>query len=138
MSQTRRADHEEALVKAFFIAKKQERWLGLLANPKRRRDILECLPSLSDLDSRHTLEVPPPQTSRQIVEMLRERGAGPDAYLISESSALDMQTLPLAEAVGALVGMGMATLVSCIPGQLGYFEGEHRLRLILERRAATR
>lgn len=31
--------HEEALIRAFFLPGRQERYLELLAKPKRRRDI---------------------------------------------------------------------------------------------------
>jgi len=40
----------------------------------------------------------------------------------------------LAEAVEKVLGMGMGTFISCIPGKLAYFEGEdENERLLLER-----
>jgi hypothetical protein len=43
--------------------------------------------------------------------------------------------MALAEALEAVVGGGFGTLISCIPGRLGYFEGElPRDRKLLEGR----
>ena len=36
-------EHEAAFVRAFIIARKQERFAELLAKPKRRRDVLRTL-----------------------------------------------------------------------------------------------
>jgi len=36
-------EHEAAFVRAFIIARKQERLAELLAKPKRRRDVLRTL-----------------------------------------------------------------------------------------------
>ena len=56
--------------------------------------------------------------------MLRSRGAGDSCYLVSEDPALDAQRLSLSEALNRIVGKGMGTLLSCVPGKLAYFEGE--------------
>ena len=59
------------------------------------------------------------------------------ATLFRKSAALDARTLPLKEALGLIIGVSTGTLVSCIPGRLGYFEGEDGgERFILERGAA--
>jgi hypothetical protein len=72
-----------------------------------------------------------------ILEMLQQRGAPEHCYVVSESDGLDARTLPLKEALGLIIGISTGTLVSCIPGRLGYFEGEDRgERFILEREAA--
>ena len=137
MSPSGGSEHEQAMVKAFIVARKQQRWLDFLAKPKRRNDILSTLPHLHDLDERFLLRVPAPQSTSVILEMLQERGAPEQCYVVSESAELDARTLPLREALGLIVGMSMGTLVSCIPGRLGYFEGEDPgARFILERRAA--
>jgi len=44
------------------------------------------------------------------------------------------QTTRVAAALDAIVGAGFGTLVSCVPGRLGYFEGEGQgKRYLLER-----
>src|SRR6266550_7663490 len=45
-------------------------------------------------------------------------------WLVSERSDWDGRQMPLAEALEAVVGTGFGTIISCIPGRLGYFEGE--------------
>ena len=138
ITEGRQAGHEDALVRAFIRPEKQERWLELLANPKRRGDILNSLPHLADLDERFAAPVPSgQQTTAAILGLLRSLGAPADCYLVSESRDLDARTLSLDEALGAIIGMGMGTLVSCIPGRLAYFEGEREgERYLLERRDA--
>jgi hypothetical protein len=136
MSQSSGPEHEQALVNAFIIAKKEQRWLDLLANPKRRKDILRTLSHLNDLDERFLLRVPAPQSTSVILQMLQDRGAPEQCYVVSDSMSLDARTLPLREALELIVAREPGTLVSCIPGRLGYFEGEDRgRRLLLERGA---
>jgi hypothetical protein len=124
------------MVNAFIVTRKQRRWLEFLARPKRRKDILRTLPHLNDLDERFLLRVPAPQSTSLILEMLQQRGAPEQCYVVSDSGELDTRTLPLDEALGLIVAMSPGTLVSCIPGRLGYFEGEDPgARFILERGA---
>jgi hypothetical protein len=55
-------------------------------------------------------------------------------YVLSEDGALDGKELLLADALGQILGRGMGTFLSCIPGKLAYFEDEDG-RWILERRS---
>ncbi|MGB2718034.1 MAG: hypothetical protein WBC51_27855 [Vicinamibacterales bacterium] len=109
------------MVKAFIATRKQQRWLDLLAKPKRHS----------------LLRVPALQSASMILEMLQQRGAPAQCYVVSESDRLDGRTLPLKEALGLIIGVSPGTLVSCIRGRLAYFEGEDSgARFILERGAA--
>jgi len=45
---------------------------------------------------------------------------------------MDGREFPLIDALKRIVGYGMGTIVSCIPGKLGYFEDEDG-RCILEK-----
>ena len=96
-------EHEQAMVKAFIVTQKQQRWLDLLAKPKRRNDILRTLPHLKDLDERFLLRVPVPQSASVILKMLQHRGAPEQCYVVSESAGLDARTLPLKEALESRV-----------------------------------
>lgn len=138
MNQTAQREHEEPLVRAFVVRPKQERMIELLAKPKRRRDIVMTLAHFRDLDPRFAVPVPDAQqSSAELLRLLRARGAPADRYIVSEKRDLDGQTMPLDAALDAVVGRGMGTLLSCIPGRLGYFEGEGSgKRYVLERRAA--
>ena len=71
-------------------------------------------------------------TAESIERLLRKAGAKDHCWLVSENSDLDGNSLPLREALDRVVGQGFATVISCLPGRLGYYEGEGpRNRLIL-------
>jgi hypothetical protein len=58
---------------------------------------------------------------KQLVNM----GAPKMCYVLSTDSNIDRQTLPLSRVLQSIVGGGNhGTLLSCVPGRLGYFEGE--------------
>lgn len=129
-------DHEAAFVRAFVIPAKRERLLELLPNPKRRPSILGTLHHFRDLDPRFANLIPPPKQFPEDVEnLLLKLGAPSECYLLSDSKHLDARTMPLASALEEVVGAGGGTLLSCIPGRRGYFEGEGRgERWLLHRR----
>ena len=56
--------------------------------------------------------------------ILRGLGAPDTCYLISEDTKFDGKEMELLAALKQIVGYGMGTVISCIPGRLGYFEGE--------------
>jgi len=58
------------------------------------------------------------------VALLRSKGAGATVHVISEDSTIDGKQLDLEEAISRVTGGGMGTILSCIPGKLGYFEDE--------------
>jgi hypothetical protein len=130
-------DHEAAFIRAFVVAAKQERFRELLAKPKRRRDVLRTLYHFKDMDPRFMVKVPAAeQTAIGLESLLRARGAPDFCYVISSDEKLDGKTVPLRDAISRITGrVGHGTLLSCVPGQLGYFEGEERgERYLLERR----
>jgi hypothetical protein len=90
---------------------------------------------MRDLDARFARAVPPAeQAPTSLARLLRARGAPDECVLFSEDGALDGRALRLDEALGAVVGRGMGTFVSCIPGRLAYFEAEGPgQRYVLER-----
>ncbi|HEX9097159.1 MAG TPA: hypothetical protein VF990_13800 [Candidatus Dormibacteraeota bacterium] len=76
------------------------------------------------------------QTASTVARLLRVKGAPAVCWLVSERSDWDGRQMPLANALDAVVGAGFGTVISCIPGRLGYFEGESpENRHLLERRA---
>ena len=133
---TTNIDHEVAFVRAFIVAAKQERLVELLAKPKRRRDVLRTLYHFRDLDRRFMTKVPPAeQTASGIETLLRARGASELCHAISTDESLDGKTVSLRDAITRITGrVGHGTLLSCLPGHLGYFEGEESgERYVLER-----
>ena len=129
-------DHETALVNAFVLRERRARVIELLRNPRRRIKVLNQLYHFRDLDPRFLVSVPPVrQHAEAIATLLAERGAPAECHLISTNPKLDGRNLPLGVALAQIVGVGDGTLISCVPGRLGYFEGEDE-RFILARAAA--
>lgn len=128
---------EEAMIRAFIVPSKRDRTVELLSNPKQRRKFTASLAHFGDLDPRWVVPIPPSQHfPAQLEQLLRARGAGDSCYVISEAAEFDGKRLPLADALKTIVGYGMGALISCIPGELGVFEGEGPSdRYILARRA---
>ena len=126
-------NHEEVLVKAFIPRHRQQRFLEIIAKPKKRAKLLKELYHFDDLNPECMVAIPPnEQHPSAIFRLLTAKGAGPKCYVMSSNSRLDGKEVELAIALEP-VGNQEATLISCIPGKLGYFEDEDG-RCILERR----
>lgn len=118
-------EHSSALIRAFIAPERSERYLGLLASLSGREKVRRSLAHLRDLDPRFSRMVPTgEQTPAAILALLRAKGAPPDCVLLAEDAALDGRRMPLAEALGAVIGRGMGAFVSCSPGRLAFYEGE--------------
>ena len=128
--------HEQELVESFVQRARRERVRLGLASPKKRRKfgdefahhgtyILapECLRSIK----------PRQQNPDSICAILHALVAPDTCYLISEDTNLDGKEIKLLAALKQVVGYGMGTVISCLPGRLGYFEGELRERYILQK-----
>ncbi len=129
-------DRAADLVATFVIRDRRGRYLKLLATAHGREKLRKDLAHFADLDLRLATPIQGAHGASAIAEMLRAKGAAQSCYSLSESSQLDNRELPIADALEAIVGRGMGTFLSCIPGRLAYFEGEERgERYILERDA---
>jgi hypothetical protein len=117
---------EEATIRAFIQKSKQERCIQFLANPKRRHKFTSELAHFKWLDDRFAHPIPPPSahTAQEIASLLRGKGAGRTVHVISEDSDIDGRELDLDEALRHIWGRQIGTILSCIPGKLGYFEDE--------------
>ena len=119
-------DHETLLIKAFIIPKKRRRFLEFLSNLNKRDIILSKLHHFSDLDERYSFKIPANQQfAPQILSLLQEKGAPEECYVIGSFEELDGQVLKLKEVLDMVVGENCGVLISCIPGKLGYYEGEN-------------
>jgi hypothetical protein len=126
--------HEEAVVKSFIEPSRQERFLGFLAAPKKRRKFTDELAHRRDrfLNSKFLKSIPPSQTNpTSLYALLKQLGAPDICWVISEGD-LDGQEVELITALREIVGCGMGTIISCVPGRLAYFESEDE-RYILQR-----
>jgi hypothetical protein len=126
-------NHEEAAIKALIVPNRQERYLGFLSNPKRRRNFTSELAHFKALDPKYLLLISPNQRNpSSVAKLLVSMGAGPKCWVISEWDKLDAREMDLDTALQETIGMGMGTIISCIPGRLAYFEDEDA-RFILKR-----
>ena len=126
--------HEEALVKAFVEPSRQERFLTFLTHPKKRRKFTDEFAHRRDrfLQPKFFRSIPPSQQNPSAwFSILRSLGAPDNCWVISEGD-LDGREVGLLAALKEVVGYGMGTLISCIPGRLAYFESEDE-RYILQK-----
>lgn len=128
-------EHEQAFVRAFIVADKQERYLTKLASSRRRRDITQRLYHNLDYDPRYVAQVPArEQTAQDILALLRKLGAPESCHAIAADIELDGKDLPLEKALERVVGVVDGAILSCVPGVLAYYESEDlKGRYILSR-----
>lgn len=118
---------EELIVKSFFEKNVQERVLHELFTPKKRDHALNwlCHEYQRMLKGKYMTEIPPPNSDPDdIYELLMKNGAEKMCYSLSYSEKVDGKELPLQEALEHAVGFGFPSIISCIPGELAYFEAE--------------
>ena len=127
--------HERELVRAFFLPQRKERYLEMLLKPRKRASLTEQLGHFKHLDYRYAVPIRSNQQHpKEILTLLKAKHAPDLCWAISEDSELDGKEHPLSEALKSVVGYGMGTFLSCLPGRLAYFEDEDQ-RWILERKA---
>jgi hypothetical protein len=125
--------HERQLVLSFIILARQSRYLELLPNPKRRKDITSTLCHFKHVDMRYAKQTPSSHRLAQgVLQLLKSKGASDRCYALSEDAELDGKETSLADGLELIVGRGIGTLLSCIPRKLAYFEDEDN-RWLLER-----
>jgi|ERR1700674_270745 len=128
--------HEQAFVGSFVQRTRRERALLCLADPKKRSKFVqefahrgtyillpECLKAIQ----------PNQRRPDSVYAILRSLGAPDTCHLISEDRNFDGKEMELLAALKQTVGRGMGTVISCLAGQLGYFEGELKERYILQK-----
>jgi hypothetical protein len=125
--------HEEALIRAFILPNRVERYLECLKNPKKRTKFHQELHHFKALNPKYLVPILPRlQHADSIEELLKAKGAAQTCWMICGNRELDGREIELREALEETVGYGIGTLISCVPGKLGYFEDE-TVRGILER-----
>ena len=118
-------DVEQALFAAFVIPAKKERYVELLSTKRGREKVRDALDHFNDLDPRFCRRVPGRVANpTAVLDALRKLGAPLQCHVMSVYGELDGREMPLSDALGIAIGLGQGTFISCIPGVLGYFEGE--------------
>jgi len=125
--------NEHSLIAAFVKRRKRDRYREILSNPRLRHKFTNRLAHFADFDPRYRLPIPSNKLFvDNIAVELQKRHSPNIVFAISEDRALDQKELPLLEALTQIVGRGMGTVLSCIPGRLAFVETEDE-RFILER-----
>jgi hypothetical protein len=120
--------YEAPTVRAFFPHDKRERYVQLLGKSNRRHDALKTMHHEIVFDPAWSTTV---EMNADVAAILKDKGAGPKAYLIGTSG--DGSILPLDDAVACLEKE--AGMLVSIAGKLAYYYGgPGKRRLILERR----
>lgn len=132
-------NHEEAFAKAFIISAKRARFLQFLANPKRRKEMLQRLSHGLPYIQTLAWVVPVAQDfPDELEKLLRARGAGPTCHVISDGLSIDGKGVPLREALFAICMHGPGAILCCVAGRLAYYKPESPGQgVILERPQAT-
>jgi hypothetical protein len=126
-------NHEEALIEAFIIPVRQERYLEFLKSPKRRAKFIAELAHFKHLNLKFVVDIPSNQQNPVgLLKLLDGKGAGSKCRVISENPELDGREMNLDLALKETIGYQMGTFISCVPGKLAYFEDEDG-RCILQR-----
>jgi hypothetical protein len=121
----------------FLVPNRRDRFRKLLVSERGRAKLRAQLAHFRDLNPRVCERIPPSQQSAAAIEaLLVTRGAPSLCVVVAENVSLDGQRMPLHDALSEIVGRGSGALVSCVPGRLGYFEGESPDHRFLLRRAA--
>src|ERR1700722_10123553 len=116
--------HELLLIKQFVIKSRQERYLNLLQTDKGRKKLRSYISHFKDLDKKYCTAAHKLHSYVELYDLLKLAGAPDTCYIISENSKYDMRSLEILEAGKQLFGSGVSFFLSCIPGQLAYYEGE--------------
>jgi len=125
MSDTR-DEHEKGFLK--FVLPPQQRRLGTLLalGDKRRSEVRSLLDHAIRLDPRYVVPLEHGQQfSEPIERLLTAIGAPANCWVVAANAKIDGHRMPLKQALKAIVGSGSGAFISCIPGELGYFEHEH-------------
>ena len=120
-------EQESAFVDAFIVPAKRERYKTLLANPKKRQDILDRFNHTLDFIPALAEEVRHPQLHQPgLVALLTQRGvkATQNVYIFSDVREIDGIYLPLPEALDAVHQQMFGSIVCCIAGMLAYYKPE--------------
>lgn len=126
-------NHEKEVVRAFIVPTKRHRYLDFVSTPRKRNKLIRELAHFKDIDPRYKKFLPPSrQHPADIATMLTSKGAPLFCWVISEYSEIDAREMLLADALQETVGRQMGTIISCVPGRLGFIETEDE-RCVLER-----
>jgi len=129
--------HEEQFIKNFIVPQKRERYLSMFESSKGRSKLIQTFYHLPDLDERFAIKIESNEQSLEAIHrILQSKGAPRNCHVISTDNQIDGNEMPLLDVLEKILDACKdGSFVSCIPGKLGYFEGEDvDTRLIFEKK----
>ncbi|TGK08631.1 hypothetical protein EHO58_05505 [Leptospira selangorensis] len=104
----------------------RDRFEQILTKPRIRKKFIESLPHFQHFINSNMLRIPGSfQELDEIYKALSSvRNIPDEVYIISESAKLDMQFLRLDDGLNEIVSSGHSSIISILPGELAYYEGE--------------
>jgi hypothetical protein len=114
-------NHEEELIRSFFMPSKRERYLDFVSKPKTRQKFLGELAHFKSLDPRYAKAVH--VNPAGLAALLKQKRVPDMCWVVSENRDIDGKSLPTVDALLEL-GRDMGTFLSFVPGKLAYFENE--------------
>lgn len=124
--------HENSLI-AFMKRNRRDRYREIVSDSRLRHKFTGQLAHFKDFDPQYRLPIPSDKLFvNNIARELDKRRSPKIVFAISEDPALDQKEVLLVDALEQIVGRGMGTILSCIPGRLAFVETEDE-RFILER-----
>ena len=114
---------EKLIADSFFIKDKRERALYELNSKKKRREFIFKLSEKIILAERAHKIKDSIVSFENIENVLLDRQAPNECYVLSIDEDIDGKIMTLHEALSRVVGFGPA-LISCIDGRLAYLECE--------------
>lgn len=125
-------DYLIQIIEIFVVKEKHNRFLEFLSSNKKYDDFLhELLNDPRNINPSCIAEkLKGYQEKSEIVQKLRQLGAGKEAYIVSENWEADGKTGGLEEIVSLVHGGG--DIVYCLDSKTGYYEGHEGWRYILK------
>jgi hypothetical protein len=118
-------NHEEAFARAFLPSEKRARFIQLLAQPRRRPEMLAQLDGRLPYLAAFAPVVPSDQDFPEALEqLLIAKGAGPTCHVLVAGLKADGRELPLGEALRTICLHRSGAILSCLPGRLAYYKPE--------------
>ncbi|RZJ93293.1 MAG: hypothetical protein EOO60_04945 [Hymenobacter sp.] len=118
--------HLPAFLEAFLAKPYQKNWLLTLTRTKETDNLLRGMDALHlELDARYCLRLPK-GSRQQDLAYVRQALANYKfltGVVFSSADAGSAQSMPLEEALQAVVGSSTTSIISFIPGKVAYFEG---------------
>lgn len=101
-------------------------WSAVLASPRGRLKLIAEVEHLVDSGSPVVQHVEGAETEESLKSMLSQLGAPETCAVFSRDPRLCGREMPLSKAIHISVGGCRNVLVSCLPGELAFYESEEK------------